>query len=93
MYLDAKYGRGCQHCEVGVDIEEIETKDCARVRLCVECVLVWFEGKDITWWEANHALFRDHVSDRIRAARKRELEAWEKWIKAMTQEEKVAVGY
>lgn len=93
MLLDAKYGKGCGHCEVGVDIEEIETKDGVRVRLCVECVLLWFEGKDIAWWEANHAPFRDHVSDRIRAARKRELEAWEKWIKAMTRRERVAVGF
>ncbi len=81
--LDAKFGRGCQHCEVGLNIEEVETKDGARVRLCVECVLLWFEGKDITWWEDNHALFRDHVSDRMRAARERELAAGEYWLKTL----------
>lgn len=93
MYLDAKFGRGCQHCEVGVDIEEVETKDGARVRLCVECVLDWFGGKDITWWEANHGVFSDHVSDRIRAARAREWEAWEKWVKTLPREERRAVGF
>lgn len=86
--LDAKFGKGCQHCEIGVDIEKIESDGYGRhIRVCLECCMEWFPGKDITWWEANHAPFRDHVSDRIRAARERELKAWEKWIEGLPRKE------
>ncbi len=92
--LDAKRGRGCDHCEAGVDIEEVETAAGARVKLCVECVLAWYQGrKDITWWENNHAPFRDHVTDRLRAAREREMEAWEKWVGTLPSDKMVKVGH
>ena len=91
--LDAKRGRGCQHCETGVDIEEVETADGERVKLCVECVLAWYQGtKDITWWESTHAPFRDHGTDRIRAAREREMERWQKWVASLPRAERVKVG-
>ncbi len=93
MIQDAKKSRGCQHCEDGLDIEEVETADGERVKLCVECVLAWYQGrKDITWWENNHAPFLDHVTERIRAARDREMEAWEKWVDTLPREERVKVG-
>ncbi len=78
--LKATLGNGCAHCELGKDIEQVETKGYVQhIRVCLECCMQWFPGKDIDWWEDNHAPFADHVGDKIRAARKRELKEWERW--------------
>lgn len=90
--LRATLGRGCGHCERGEPIEEVETKG-YEVRVCLECCMAWFPGKDTAWWEVHHAPFADHLGDKIRAARERELEAWERWIAGLRSEERVKVGH
>ena len=64
MVLDAAFGRGCTHCEVGHPVEEIKSR-AGHIHLCLECVLWWFPGKSVAWWEERHAPFADHLSDKI----------------------------
>lgn len=63
-------GAGCHHCVPGVPIERIETRH-GTVALCLECVLRWFPGKDVHWWEDRHAPFLDHVKERFKRERQR----------------------
>ena len=62
--LEAAFGRGCQHCETGVPVEKIKSR-AGFIRLCLECVLLWFPRKSVSWWEARHAPMADHLSDKI----------------------------
>ena len=73
-FIDAPAGQGCWFCEVGRPVEHVES--CAgNVALCLECVMRWFPGRSVDWWEARHAPLRDHLGDRLRAAFKREMDA------------------
>lgn len=68
-------GKGCAHCEHGHPVEKLEGSWGDRqIKLCLECVLAWFPGKDVTWWEDHHAPMADHVADAITAAHEREYE-------------------
>ncbi len=68
MMLDAREGQGCDHCEVGVPIEYVQMPSGQVVQLCLECVMLWFPGWTVADWEARHAPYRDHLSDRLAAA-------------------------
>lgn len=61
--------------------------------LCLECVLAWFPGRDVAWWEDHHAPFADHVAEAIKRAAAREFEELMKKTKGApwTSTEKVAV--
>ena len=59
-------GNGCHHCERGIPIDYFKTK-AGVLALCLGCVMAWFPNKDVAWWEAQHAPYRDHVQDRIDA--------------------------
>lgn len=65
--IDAPNGRGCSHCEIGQPIDYSERSK-RVIKLCLECVLRWFDGWMVIEWEANHAPFADHLGDRIEAA-------------------------
>lgn len=65
--MDAAFGRGCTHCELGVPVEKINSW-AGFINLCLECVLLWFPGRAVDWWEAHHAPFRDHVTNAIKRA-------------------------
>ncbi len=69
---DAPKGRGCSHCEFGTPIDYSE-RSRNTVKLCLECVLIWFAGWTVTDWEAHHAPLADHLGDRIEASMKKEL--------------------
>lgn len=57
-------------------IDHTRSMASGRVSLCLECVLDWFPGKTVTWWEGHHAPFADHAGDRLeRALRKQRAEA------------------
>jgi len=73
MRIVAAEGYGCDHCEVGRPIERIKTRAGHVVKLCLECVRLWFPGRSVDWWEERHAPFRDHVGDALDAAIKNEL--------------------
>ncbi len=94
LWIRAARGRGCAHCERGQPIEDIETAG-RRIKfsLCLECVLVWFPGKDVAWWEDHHAPFADHVVAAIQRAAAREFEELMKSTKGAPWKstEKVAV--
>ena len=62
--------RGYDRC-AGPIMTRIESK-AGLVELCLECTLIWFPGKDAAWFEEIHALFRDHLLDRMKEAAKRE---------------------
>lgn len=71
--IEAAVGNGCSHCERGKPIEQIKGRWGGRqINLCLECVLGWWPGKDVTWWEERHSVFADHITDAIKAARDRE---------------------
>ena len=65
-------GRGCHHCEVGVPIDHIEASRGYIIRLCLECVMLWFPDWTVAQWEAAHAPFGDHVQAAIKLAAERE---------------------
>lgn len=70
--VNAPQGRGCGHCEIGIPIDyTVHAR--AVVRLCLECVLIWFMGWTVTEWEAHHAPLTDHLGDRIEAAIEKEM--------------------
>ncbi len=69
---DAAKGRGCSHCEFGIPIDYSE-RSRRIVKLCLECVLIWFAGWTVTDWEDNHAPLADHLGDRLEAAIKKQL--------------------
>lgn len=72
----AAVGNGCAHCERGKPVEQIEGRWGGRqINLCLECVLGWWPGKDVTWWEDRHNVFADHIVKAIKAAHKREFDA------------------
>ena len=58
----AAEGRGCDHCPVGRPIEYIKTRGGRVIKLCLECVLRWFPGRTVAWWEERHAPYSDHVT-------------------------------
>lgn len=62
--LDATVGRGCDHCETGVPVEKIKSR-LGVVELCLECVMLWFPGRTVAWWEGHHVPFSDHLDDAI----------------------------
>ena len=62
--MQAPLGRGCQHCEPGVPVEKVKSR-AGFIHLCLECVLLWFPGRAVDWWEARHAPFVDHVRNAI----------------------------
>lgn len=68
----AAMGRGCHHCVVGVPVEHIESRRGKVLALCLECVLLWFPGRTVTWWEARHTVFLDHVDEALRRSREKE---------------------
>lgn len=68
----AAKGRGCSHCTIGQPIDYSERSKVV-IKLCLECVLIWFAGWTVTDWEASHAPFADHLDDRIRAAIEKEM--------------------
>ena len=72
VLLDAAEGRGCSHCETGYAIEEVRSP-AGTVHLCLECVMRWFPGKDVAWWEARHAPLLDHVEMALRRSLARDL--------------------
>ncbi|KKN78116.1 hypothetical protein LCGC14_0353430 [marine sediment metagenome] len=69
---DAPKGRGCSHCEIGQPIDYFERSK-IMIKLCLECVLIWFAGWTVIDWEANHAPLADHLGDRLDEAMKKEL--------------------
>jgi len=69
--LNAAIGRGCCHCEVGVPIEFIRYRG-GTVALCLECVLKWFPGKTVDWWELRHAPFLDHIDEALKRSQEKE---------------------
>ena len=69
----AAKGNGCAHCERGKPIEEISSR-AGGFELCLECVLGWWPGKDVAWWEERHSVFADHITMAIKAARQREFD-------------------
>lgn len=83
-HLVAEFGRGCWHCEVGVPVERIESRR-GVIALCLECVLLWFPGKTVEWWEARHRPFRDHVGEALKRSRKKE---WLDHVKALAAQAK-----
>lgn len=58
MRIEANFGKGCWHCETGRPIEYID-----RIALCLECVMLWFPGRSVEWWEARHTHYADHESE------------------------------
>ena len=70
--IHAPVGQGCSHCELGIPIDYAE-RSRFMVKLCLECVLRWFDGWTVTEWEANHAPLADHLGDRIEGAIAKEL--------------------
>lgn len=68
----AEVGNGCHHCERGKPIDRFSSRAGADFRLCLECVLDWWPGKDVIWWEERHNVFADHIAEAIKAARERE---------------------
>lgn len=36
--------------------------------MCLECVLGWWPGKEVAWWEERHNVFADHIAAAIKAA-------------------------
>ena len=81
MMLDATEGHGCHHCEVGVPVERIESRRGKVIALCLECVLLWFPGKTVEWWEACHTPFLDHVDEALRRSREKEKRAHEQYLR------------
>lgn len=75
--------RGCDRC-AGPIMTTVESK-AGLVELCLACTLIWFPGKDAGWFEERHALFRDHLLDRMKEAAKREwdLTAFSKPLKVI----------
>lgn len=71
MFIDAPDGRGCWFCEVGVPVEYVHSR-AGNVALCLGCVMRWFPGRSVEWWEARHAPFRDHLGDRLKEAIRRQ---------------------
>lgn len=71
--LSAEEGCGCAHCLVGRPIEKVNSRY-GLVELCLECVLLWFPGRSVAWWEERHAPYRDHLSDAVKRSEERELE-------------------
>ena len=69
---DAPKGRGCSHCEFGIPIDYSERSK-RVIKLCLECVLIWFAGWTVTDWEIHHAPMADHLGDRIEAAIAKEM--------------------
>ena len=63
----AAFGRGCWHCETGIPVEEVRAA-AGIIVLCLECVMLWFPGRRVDWWEQRHARLADHEGDAIRAA-------------------------
>lgn len=70
--IDATKGRGCSHCEIGQPIDYSERSKVV-IKICLECVLLWFVGWTVTDWETNHAPLADHLGDRLDEAMKKEL--------------------
>lgn len=70
--IDATKGRGCSHCEIGQPIDYSERSKVV-IKICLECVLLWFAGWTVTEWEASHAPFADHLGDHIEAAIEKEM--------------------
>ncbi len=64
-------GLGCNHCEVGRPIERIKSR-AGLIKLCLECVLLWFPGRAAGWWEERHAPYSDHLGDSLDAAAEKE---------------------
>ena len=56
--LTAEIGKGCYHCVWGIPIDEIRSR-AGVVKLCLECVLLCFPGKSVTWWEVRHIPMRE----------------------------------
>ncbi len=73
--MDAAMGRGCTHCERGKPIEQIEGRLGRQIMLCLECVLRWFPGRSVAWWEARHAHLSDHVEDALQRSFDKEANA------------------
>lgn len=69
--VNAPQGRGCSHCEIGIPIDYTK-RGRTVVRLCLECVLIWFMGWTVNDWEVHHAPLADHLGDRIEAAIEKE---------------------
>ncbi len=69
---DAAKGKGCSHCERGIPIDFSERSK-VMIKLCLECVLVFFRGWTITKWEAQHAPLADHLGDRLDAIVEKEM--------------------
>ena len=67
VVIDAKDGRGCDHCETGVPITRVRYGRCI-VDLCLECTMLWFPGKTIEWFETQHAPYRDHLGRALEKA-------------------------
>ena len=74
MSFLAVVGRGCDHCENGKPIERIKSR-AGLVELCLECVLLWFPGRKVAWWEERHAPYADHLGDALEAAREKAFQA------------------
>ena len=72
--VGAAIGQGCFHCEVGIPIEEVRSK-AGRVKICLECCLLWFPGRSVAWWEARHAHLSDHVEDALQRSFDKEANA------------------
>lgn len=67
VLLHAQQGLGCGHCEHGHLLTMVETghgRGGRRVlKLCLECTLGWFPGRDAEWVEERHAPYGDHVRE------------------------------
>lgn len=54
----------CDYCLAPI-ITVVEAK-AGHIELCMEHTLEFAGGKDTEWFEAHHAEFADHVTERIR---------------------------
>jgi len=52
-------GHGCDHCEMGKPITEVWSR-AGTVRLCLECTMLWFPGRDGQWFEERHTSLSKH---------------------------------
>lgn len=61
--IDSPHGNGCDHCIPGRPIEKVRSRG-HIIKLCLECVLGWFPGYGVAWWEERHAPYADYVRGR-----------------------------
>ena len=69
--------RGCDRCAQPIMVK-IESP-AGLVELCWNCALASMPGRDSVWLEERHADFRDHLTDKIKAAAKKEQQAGAEW--------------